>query len=99
VPDQTPTTVPKPPEPPRGVQSEHRCRHRKAQEERKGSSATPTTPGIAPTSPEFPALPFELPLTTVTTVPFLPDSTIAGKCDSFVIDNARNWPRVVVQRI
>jgi len=46
-----------------------------------------TTPAVVPSSPNLPVLPLELPIPTATTVSFLPDSTIARKCDSFVIDN------------
>ena len=87
MPDKPPITVPTPPESLAAGKNEHAYRHRKAQEARKKPSATMTTPAVVPSSPNLPVLPLELPIPTATTVSFLPDSTIARKCDSFVIDN------------
>ena len=88
MPDKPSVPIPTPPNPPDGDQNEHAYRHREAQEPRDEPSSTATTPEVVPSSPTFPALPLALPIPAAATVSFFPDSTIDGRCDSFVIDNA-----------
>ena len=91
VPEQPRTAAPAPPEPPAGDQDEHPCRHRLAQGPRRPRPMTTWTHRDGRTSPPSPPLPLGRPIPTPTTVSFHPDGTIAGKCDSLLIDNEPAW--------